>query len=320
MNNVPTIPGRDVPGRPRTGFTLVECLVAVSIIGLLAAILVPAVMSARRMALRVQCLNNLRQIGVGLTNYAATFDAYPPGSAHGNSVHVSILPFLEQRALYAALNFARETESLQNATVMSAVIDGYLCPADVRYPVELGDWSWTSYAGNGGVNGLWRSGHNDNGAFDPGGGVVRFQAFVDGTSRTALMSEWRLGTYESADRDPRRSVFSVTSPDEPEPLAEFAARCRDVDVASAPVTRFRTGMDWTSGQFGKSLYTHAVGPNGHSCKGDYDAWTAGGWHVGGAHVVFADCSARFVRDGIAPHVWLALGTRDGGEIVSDDAY
>ena len=96
----------------RRGFTLVELLVVIAIIGILVALLLPAIQAAREAARRTQCNNNLKQVGVALHNYHDTYKVLPPGGLAGNprlSWNVLILPFIEQQALHALVNFEANT-------------------------------------------------------------------------------------------------------------------------------------------------------------------------------------------------------------------
>jgi len=133
---------------PRPAFTLVELLVVIAIIGVLVALLLPAVQAARESARRTQCTNNLKQIGVALHNYNDTLRTLPPGSiwftsaAPGNaanrgSILVHILPFNEQQPLYEKFDFSSPPEGQivpgGTALLASTIIKTYVCPSDKNF-------------------------------------------------------------------------------------------------------------------------------------------------------------------------------------------
>jgi prepilin-type N-terminal cleavage/methylation domain-containing protein/prepilin-type processing-associated H-X9-DG protein len=210
--------------RARRGFTLIELLVVISIIAVLIALLLPAVQAAREAARRVQCTNNLKQIGLAMHNYHSTYDVFPmaaskncnsdppsscPGYAdwRGWSALATALPQVEQQALYNAINFsfAEETHDgvaqPMNSTVVATVVRGFMCPSDPY----VGQYNINSYHACYGTASDWPSGpNNGNGNMqnaDGNGSTGMFAVWVsygirhalDGTSSTLLFAEALVG-------------------------------------------------------------------------------------------------------------------------------
>src|SRR6478735_1984364 len=124
----------------RAAFTLVELLVVVAIIGLLVALILPAVQAAREAARRMSCGNNLRQIGLGLQNFESTAKVFPSslrptppdpnGLFNGWSAHAQILPYLEQASLYQSINF--DLAYSAQSSISSVRVRAFICPAEIR--------------------------------------------------------------------------------------------------------------------------------------------------------------------------------------------
>ncbi|MCC9606420.1 DUF1559 domain-containing protein [Blastopirellula sp. JC732] len=135
--------------RLRVGFTLVELLVVIAIIGVLIALLLPAVQQAREAARRTQCLNNLKQVGLSLHNFHDTYREFPPSRIEYGYLGWAafLLPFMEQNALYDSLDM-KATYASQTAAAQQAAIPGYVCPS--RHGV--GDMATTLEAINGSVS------------------------------------------------------------------------------------------------------------------------------------------------------------------------
>ena len=204
----------------RRGFTLIELLVVIAIIAVLIALLLPAVQSAREAARRIQCTNNLKQIGLAAHNYASSTDAFPlgisnnpqgsPGApAYGSTwssfgAQAMMLPYLEQGPIYQAANFSWGPW-VMNDTVNNAVIASFLCPSDPG--AQGGAWNTAhtnSYNASYGATttqlNTW--GNNCTGAPYIGcvvpadssgvftyGIAYGFQAITDGTSNTVAFAE-----------------------------------------------------------------------------------------------------------------------------------
>jgi prepilin-type N-terminal cleavage/methylation domain-containing protein/prepilin-type processing-associated H-X9-DG protein len=204
----------------RRGFTLIELLVVIAIIGVLVALLLPAVQAAREAARRMQCSNNLKQIGLAIHNYETSFGSLPPGAllarnANGTtrnngdfSTHVRLLGHLEQSALYNAANFQiaafNDAAGKQiNATVVSTRVTGFLCPSAswpswqmVGDPFTAPGNSYFASLGSTLEFSAIQTGGPPNGAFQyngAGGGAIRLADIRDGTSNTIGFGEWKIG-------------------------------------------------------------------------------------------------------------------------------
>jgi prepilin-type N-terminal cleavage/methylation domain-containing protein len=191
--------------RSRGGFTLVELLVVIAIIGILVALLLPAVQAAREAARRMQCGNNLHQIGIGMHNYHDIYGAFPigvsndvPGSGNGANGNwtwpARLLPFVEQKGLYDQLNVGIGNVPLPTAAspiarLVVQPIPVYMCPSDIGDLKELNGflagYAKLNYpAGKPMV--MWRDFVSDSGFRNR---VTAFRDIVDGTSNTFLCAE-----------------------------------------------------------------------------------------------------------------------------------
>jgi len=304
----------------RRGFTLIEILVVISIIGLLIALILPAVQAARDAARRLQCANNLKQIGLAIHNYESAHGVFPQGGAKiSHYSHLSqLLPFLEQSPNYNRINFELIATDAANDTAYAARISIFMCPSDGQSP---GYPAWTNYAG---CRGNTPDVIGDNGVFAATrAGVpltIGFRDVTDGAGTTAAMAEWLVGFFPFGPSSERRSTLELSFAPE-----EFETNCRTVNFLALPADRIQNskGRSWLLGDQA-SLYNHVMPPNGRSCilrgKSLKAAYTPSSNHPGGANVLFLDGHFQFVRDTIEEKVWRAIGSRDGGEVVSAGGY
>ncbi len=333
--------------RTRKGFTLIEILVTISIIGILAGLLLPAVQAAREAARRARCASNLRQIGLALHSYHASHQSFPIYVSDYrrmtlvNGAYVRpysplchILPYLEQTALYDSINFEMETwpekgSSLlgsdpypANRTAREVSVSLFLCPSDaltLEYP------RGSSYRGNTGVGpGVATTAETP----DSGNGfysfpdVTRAESFPDGLAHTVAYSERLLGTGRESPRRAERELGDLTAyPDGMYGDADHALdRCRLIARLAGP-KRDDAGHSWFYSEKDHTAYCHAQEPNGRIADAidlrdpRWGIVTARSWHRGGVNALMADGGVRFVSEGIHRRVWRGMGSRNGGELV-----
>jgi prepilin-type N-terminal cleavage/methylation domain-containing protein/prepilin-type processing-associated H-X9-DG protein len=220
----------------RSGFTLVELLVVIAIIGILVALLLPAVQAAREAARRTQCTNNMKQLGLAMQNYLSARKTFPPGSIRDKaagksnfrdprvSPHVRLLPYMENQPLYDRFDWTYSWETDQNAILRRTNVAGLACPSrennDVDYyysankPIAgAGGEFATHYMGVMGAKGLIPgtttsyeidTSTPNHGDFATNGILIRDRAIAaskvtDGLSHTFLMGEmsWNIGEIEA---------------------------------------------------------------------------------------------------------------------------
>jgi len=301
----------------RRAFTLVELLVVIAIIGVLIALLLPAVQQAREAARRMQCSNNMKQLGLALHNYHDVHKSFPPGQIATNRLNwqALILPMIEQSALHDALNeagaFIGRTGSTadpvwhNNPDIISTgatplaetVITGYMCPSDPSDELNerLRSTDMThpgTYAKSNYVGAYTAALYDDTGAkvedrpatfYEDSD--VKFRDMTDGTSNTLIVGE-RCG------KSPFRASMWIG--------------WHNLD---GPLTHSHKFMVWTRINRVSNDTQYPINGSGE--------FAVSSLHPGGALCLFGDGSVRFLTETIELQTYAALGTKDGGEVIEE---
>jgi prepilin-type N-terminal cleavage/methylation domain-containing protein/prepilin-type processing-associated H-X9-DG protein len=350
------------------GFTLIELLVVIAIIAVLIALLLPAVQAAREAARRMQCTNNLKQLGLAVMNYESANGAIPPAMEHypgdpavtqGKTATCGmkprLLPFMEQQALFNAINFGfawNSTATNANSTVYRSTVNSFLCPSDGNNPsIARGGTTIapTNYGNNIGVCRSFTNGIFDGPAYSVDlpsmGAIVSLASITDGTSNTAIFSEWVKGKGNLATNPPpgpqviyvsttqfqaSGGVYTpaVTGGSFQSTLAQLNASCTSQGTPVWDKKGYSWMDSWCGGGGG---YTHIMAPNAVSCdfsndvgngspQPDHGMVGPSSNHSGGVNMGFLDGSVRFIKNSINLGAYWAIATKAGGEVISADSY
>ncbi len=323
------------PGRGRAGFTLIELLAVVSLIGLLLALLVPAVQGARAAARRAECQNHLKQIGLALAGHEAAHGSFPQGRA---GPLIWVLPHAEQVPLFNSINFAipeKDGEGVfENYTARLASVALFLCPADPPAPVMgMGRTNYRLCLGpNPNETPRVHSGEpiGQAGVFASEPYLIRAANITDGLAQTVgasecLQGDWTRGIFK------RGGDYRVLTVD-PFPNSDgMIQACAKAGIVEEQINS-RGGESWFFHGTQCTSYNHVAAPNpregacGINIHGLYPnpvqiwmlpldgSFPATSYHSGGVNTLMMDGSVRFVRDEIAILVWRGLASRAGGEV------
>lgn len=326
------------PRRHARGFTLIELLVVIAVIGVLIALLLPAVQQAREAARRTQCRNNLKQVGLALHNYLSSFDRFPPVTVMPAaqvfqpwSGQARLLPYLEQAALYNNVDWSAGNEFTSNPQAARTRVAIFLCPSEindraritptlVHYPLNycFNEGTWFIYDPASGAVG--------DGAFHPNQ-AFRAADFADGMSSTLAAAEVKAYQPNLWDTG-NPSTLGVAAPATVGDLATYFGGTFDSNGHT----------EWVEGDVHETGFTTTLTPNtvvpylnagvtydvdvtsmrdGESASAPtYAAVISRSHHTGQVNVLMMDGSSRSVGNSIDLGVWRAAGTRAGGEVKS----
>jgi prepilin-type N-terminal cleavage/methylation domain-containing protein/prepilin-type processing-associated H-X9-DG protein len=326
------------------GFTLVELLVVIAIIGVLVALLLPAVQAAREASRRSKCQNSLKQICLALHNYESALGSFPPGDLSVNngggdipqaSTHAFILPFLEGGNQYSTFNFNFQVNgNNNNAQARVQVIPTYHCSSDpagmkINNVSSLVQASAANYMQCLGSTALQRPTpavpSQYHGVFFTQS-AIRIAQIQDGTSNTSLFSEIRKGpngpaatavvsANDSRDYQVATNYSGTFSAND---QIVYPAAC---DNRSTSAWLYR-GLQYYRGLVVATYYTHTLTPNsrfrdcimstaveGHMAARSY--------HPNGVNVGMADGSVRYATNSVDLTIWRGVSTINNGETVTD---
>jgi len=336
--------------RNRSAFTLVELLVVIAIIGVLVALLLPAVQAARESARRLQCQNNLKQFGLGIHNRHDNFGRFPPGNTRGDrhamlvnrfgrdSASTPLVPFVEQKVIYDQLDFTSCASLQPNVNLRKTTVSAFVCPSDPKFvgPDSTTGGAQSTGSSNYGFSlgptlNVWRTApDNERGMFGFDRGR-RMADITDGTSNTIAAAEFLKGDLTASKYSTGEMIYSVSisSLSQYKPtqasLQTYSNSCDAVKATSPHASN--NGLSWMYAMVMHSLINTVDTPNSkfHTCAqgiccltdGSNGNFQARSRHPGGVNVLMGDGSVRFVTNSVNFDVWQGLGSLDDGEALGD---
>jgi len=327
----------------RRAFTLIELLVVIAIIAILIGLLLPAVQKVRAAAARVQCQNNLKQMGLALQTYHDSNGTFPPAAlavpgtspvnprdaGWGMTWQVLILPQIEQNGLYNQWN--RSNDAQGNAQVTSIPVTTYLCPSDAKAPniTNANGLVFNMARGNYGINGGAGLGTNNNVLNNRWRkGLTHFRQryaasigdVIDGTSNTVAVTEL---VKSLTTGDNSQGAWAYPGADYITAYNDQGSVGNNYAVTNLPASnqtqvpncdaRLATCQTYTPHCDNNLTGVDSIFGCGEQGPGQ----TARSNHPGGVNAVLVDGSVRFVSNTVDGRVWLAVFTIAGGEVVGN---
>lgn len=316
----------------REGFTLLELLVAISVIAVLVALLLPAVQSAREAARRASCSNNLKQLGLALHGFHDVHRRFPSGRGAPLpeifSAQAYLLPHVEQVNLGELIDYSQAPTTFgigggivfdgsANEVAATTTVPVLQCPSDPgggRVPGSI--YGATSYAASVGTGTLNYGSLTDADGVFFAGSKIRFRDVTDGSSQTAAFSERTLGPGQPAappsPRERTRYILEL-----PGAADTTEAAC---STPTAGTWYAERGAKWILGNYGNTLYNHYYTPNENvwECMNMHQQKAlsaARSQHPGSVALLLCDGSVRHISESIDRATWQALASRSAGEVV-----
>ncbi len=344
--NLRAIERRRVRFPARQAFTLVECLIVLGITMILLALVLPAILFGRESARRSICISNLKQIGIAINAYQASYGMFPQGPTNGPSLGITgqestasnvvysvqskILPYLNSSAQYDYLNFDQQRSNVKwlvsaNETIMHKKISSFLCPSD---PYDLGpeNYGANNYRFCNGTSTYPTNifGIKYQGYISPSHSL-KPNAISDGLSKTVAASEHLIGDWQTDNvgrGDFTGTTLSVVSGPNIEP---YLSECKRQYPGRIHFSR--SGETWLIANYAYTIYNQIIPPMSmtdctfgraedhppHSSSNLIGIFSPSSGHSSGVNLVNIDGSVVFIQTSVDEKLWQSMGTTNAND-------